>query len=187
VRIFVALDIPEETRRTIAQFTAELRDGCRGARWTRPEGIHVTLKFIGETTTERVAHIQAVLADVHSLQPVDLRFRNTGFFPNARHPRVFWAGVEASENLAELARAVDRALQPLGVPAETRPFAPHLTLARFKSEDGLPQLLKALEQRGASEFGATQASEFHLFESMLKPGGARYTRLASFPFVAGPA
>jgi RNA 2',3'-cyclic 3'-phosphodiesterase len=187
VRIFVALDIPEETRRAIAQFTAELSDCCGGARWTRPEGIHVTLKFIGETAAESVERIKAALTGVHSLQLVDLRFRNTGFFPNARHPRVFWAGVQASQNLAELAGSVDHALQPLGVPAETRSFAPHLTLARFKSEDGLPQLLKALEPSGAREFGASQASEFHLFESILKPGGARYTRLASFPFVARPA
>jgi RNA 2',3'-cyclic 3'-phosphodiesterase len=187
MRIFVALDLPEEVRQALAQFAAGLRACCAGARWTRPEGIHVTLKFIGETKTERVESIQTALAGVHSPHAVDLRFRGAGFFPDARRPRVFWAGVEASPNLTELASAVEAALQPLGIPPETRPFAPHLTLARFKSEDGLAQLLKALEQSPAREFGAARATEFHLYQSILKPNGAHYLRLASFPFTEAAA
>ena len=185
MRVFVALDIPAEVRRAIGEMIARLRDVARGARWVRAEGVHVTLKFIGEIPAERVAAVEQALRDVRSVgiaAPVEAKFRGAGFFPNERHPRVFWAGVEASPNLAELARAVDARLTPLGIAAETREFRPHLTLARFKSEDGLPRLREEIKKLEPFDFGSMRASEFHLFQSQLGAGGAKYTKLASFPF-----
>src|SRR5580658_5066374 len=101
---------------------ARLRDVARGARWVRPEGVHVTLKFIGETPPEQVSAIEGALRGARAAAPVEAKFRGAGFFPNERHPRVFWAGVEASPNLAELAGDVDRRLSALGIAAESREF-----------------------------------------------------------------
>ncbi len=182
MRLFVALDIPAEVRGAIGEMIARLRDVARGARWVRPEGVHVTLKFIGEMPAERVTAIQEGLRGAGVAAPVEARFRGAGFFPNERHPRVFWAGVEASPNLAELAGAVDARLSKLGIAAEVREFRPHLTLARFKSEDGLPRLREEIKKREPFDFGSMRASEFHLFRSELGPGGAKYTKLANFPF-----
>jgi RNA 2',3'-cyclic 3'-phosphodiesterase len=195
VRVFVAIDVPAEVRRALGELIEKLEKACHeargsrrgsaGTRWVRTEGMHATLKFIGEVTPPKVEDIKAALGAIHSPAPVELRFRGTGFFPNPRHPRVFWAGIEASPNLAELAGGVDRGLQSLGIPGETRPFHPHLTLARFKSEEGLEKLHAALDKLGPLEFGATRATEFYLYQSVLKHGGAEYTRLAEFPFVKG--
>ena len=95
---------------------------------------------------------------------------------------MIWCGVEASSNLAMLAADVDRALQPFGFPAESRAFTPHLTLARFDSHKGLDTLVRTTNNLKSYDFGSARQSEFYLYRSFLKPGGAEYTRLATFPF-----
>jgi len=121
---------------------------------------------------------------VRSDRPVTLRFRGLGFFPDEKHPRVFWAGIEASPNLKTLSAAIDKATERLGIPREQRPFSPHLTLARFGSS-GLPEKLRAaIQENAARELGSLRTSQFHLIESKLKPSGAEYTTLESLPFVA---
>jgi len=181
VRIFVALDLTDEVRRALGDLIARLRPECRGARWVRPESMHLTLKFIGQTDSQKLDSIRDALAAVQSDQPVEMQFRGLGFFPNERRPRVIWCGVEASPNLAGLAADVDRALKPLGIPAETRAFVPHLTLARFDSNKGLEKIVRAADELKSYDFGSARNMEFHLCESFLKPSGAEYKRLATFP------
>ncbi len=185
MRVFVALDIPDEVRNAIRSFISKLEKSCPRARWAGVEGMHVTLKFIGEVSPEKVGRIQAELATVRSAQPVEMSFRDVGFFPNQRHPRVFWAGITATPNLTELATEVERGMESLGIPREQRPFRPHLTLARFKSEEGLERLCEALRNFKSVEFGSTRTRELHLYQSQLKPRGAEYTRLATFSFAPG--
>jgi 2'-5' RNA ligase len=183
MRLFVALDIPDAVRRALRELMARLRPEGAGARWVRPEGMHVTLKFLGETDDAKLDSIRAALSSVHSGQAVESDFRGLGFFPDEFHPRVVWCGIEASPNLPLLAADVDRALQPPGFPAESRPFTPHLTLARFNSHKGLDTLVRAANNLKSYYFGSARSSEFHLYQSVLKPSGAEYTRLATFPFV----
>jgi 2'-5' RNA ligase len=113
---------------------------------------------------------------------VTLELRGLGFFPNEKRPRVLWAGINASTNLAMLAADIDRATEKLGIPREQRPFSPHLTLARFEPP-GLPEKLRsAIQENTAREFGTLRTGQFHLIESKLKPSGAEYTTLESFTF-----
>ncbi len=134
---------------------------------------------------EKLSPIQTALSSIHAAQPVELHFRGMGFFPNEHHPRAFWCGIAASPNLAELAANIDRALAPLGIEAETRPFTPHLTLARFKSDEGIREVVHAANDMKSTDFGAATETNFHLYESLLKSTGAQYNRLASFPFSGG--
>jgi len=180
LRLFVAIDIPEDVRSALGELIKSLRGGCRDARWVRIAGLHVTLKFIGETPSKRVADLKSALASIPPSDPIAMDFRGLGFFPNARRPRVLWAGVEAGPELATLANAVEKALSPAGIKQEDRNFSPHLTLARFKDAAGLDALQVAIEKAGPLEFGGATAHEFHLYQSVLKPGGAEYTRLATF-------
>jgi RNA 2',3'-cyclic 3'-phosphodiesterase len=182
MRLFVAIDIPDEVRASLAGLVAKLRPACRSARWVRIEGIHVTLKFIGETPPEKVGAIRAALSAVPERPPAPIVFRGLGYFPNERRPRVLWAGVEGGSELAQLASEVDAALHPLGIVREERTYSPHLTLARFDEPRGLDTLHTAIAKAGPLEFGATTATEFHLYQSILKPGGAEYTRVATFSF-----
>jgi 2'-5' RNA ligase len=187
VRLFVALDFPDAVRKSLREFIARLKPACRGAKWVRPEVMHVTLKFIGEVSGEKLEPIRAALATVHSSASVEMQFRGLGFFPNERRPRVLWCGVEASPNLTELAATIDRALVPVGIAAESRDFVPHLTLARFKPDTDargeLDALVRAAGELKSYDFGRTRETEFHLIESILKPAGAEYKRLESFPIV----
>ncbi len=189
MRLFVAIDIPQAVREALGELIARLRTESRGAKWVRPEAMHVTLKFIGEVDGKQVDAIRAALRVVHSGQAVEMNFRGLGFFPHERRPRVLWCGIAATPNLAELAAAVDGALQPLEIPAEPREFVPHLTLARFSLDRGGPEaqdkLVHAADELMSYDFGSTCETEFHLIHSQLNPSGAQYTRLESFPIVKG--
>lgn len=184
MRLFVAIDVPEQSRRRIAAFAAELRAHAPRARWARLDGVHVTLKFIGETAPERAETIRAALRSVRRDAPVEMEFRGAGFFPHERRPRVFWVGIEAAPALAELAAEIERLLETVGIARESRNFHPHLTLARFESPSESGGLRQALAGSGEREFGRLAAREFHLYESRLKPGGARYTRLETYTFAS---
>ncbi|HTU33627.1 MAG TPA: RNA 2',3'-cyclic phosphodiesterase [Candidatus Acidoferrum sp.] len=182
VRLFVAIELREEVRDAIRELIARLAPLARGARWVRPEGMHITLKFIGYVAEDQVDPIRAALSRVRSPHAVELRFRSVGFFPNDKRPRVIWCGVEASSNLAGLAKDIENALEPLGVSRESRDSVPHLTLARFSAPATIPELAQAAAEMHDLEFGAATEKDFHLFESILRPSGAEYRRLASYPF-----
>ena len=191
MRLFVALEIPDETREALALLIAKLKLKCPSAKWVRAATMHVTLKFVGHVGEEKVPAIRDALAQVHASEPIDLRFRGLGFFPHPKRPRVFWCGVEASPNAAPLAADIDKRLTALAIEPETRPFSPHLTLARLDSEklfshgrpsSELAEILQAAQETATVDFGATRAKEFHLFEIKLKPSGAEYMRLETFPF-----
>jgi RNA 2',3'-cyclic 3'-phosphodiesterase len=187
VRLFVALDIPEAVRAALTELSERLQKTCPDARWVRLEGVHVTLKFIGEVPTEDVEDLRQALGELPSFSPIELRFRGLGFFPSARRPRVFWAGVETGPQLAALVAAMEMKLEPLGIPPEKRPFHPHLTLARFETPQRTQTLAAAVEALGAPEFGSENFREFHLYQSVLKRSGAEYTRLVTYPFHREPA
>lgn len=187
MRLFVALDLPDAVREAIRELIAQLKPLSRAPRWVRPEGMHVTLKFLGETNEAKIGAIRAALAAIASPEPIEMHFRSLGFFPHERRPRVLWIGVEASPNLARLAGDAERTLAPLGFEPETRAFVPHLTLARFESPEGAGPLVRRAGELASTDFGSTRASEFHLFQSILKPSGAEYRRLETFAFVRGAA
>ena len=187
MRLFVALDIPENVRGALAALVNRLRAAFMDARWVRVEGVHVTLKFIGEVPTEKLDVIKTALASVPGRAAIPLIFKGLGFFPSERRPRVLWAGIECGPDLTALAAAVETALAPVGIPREDRTFTPHLTLARFEAPRNLAALHAAIENAGPVEFGTTTAKEFHLYQSVLKRGGAEYTRLATYSFTGRTA
>jgi 2'-5' RNA ligase len=187
MRLFVALEIPSTVRENLAALLKSLGGVSPQTRWARPENLHVTLKFIGEVPETNLAAIHSGLASARSDQPVTLDFRGLGFFPSEEHPRVFWAGIEASANLKTLAADIEKAAEELGVPREPRPFSPHLTLARF-APPGLPEKLRsAIQENAGREFGSFRTSQFQLVESKLKSSGAEYTTVERFAFVAAEA
>jgi 2'-5' RNA ligase len=187
VRLFVALEIPSAVRENLAAFLDSLRGIAKEPRWVRPRNLHVTLKFLGEVEETKVEAIRSALKEMRCEQAVTLNFRGLGFFPTEKHPRVFWAGIEASANLKMLASDIEGAIERLGIPREQREFSPHLTLARFERPGLSEALRKAIAANMEREFGSLRTNEFHLIQSKLKPFGAEYTTLASFPFATAEA
>jgi 2'-5' RNA ligase len=182
VRLFVALDLGDTVRTVMAQFCDKLRAEFPSARWVRSEGIHVTLKFIGEVSEDRVAPIENALSTVNSDAPAEMKFRGAGFFPDERRPRVFWIGIDATPNLAEIAAQIETQLEPLEIARESRGFKPHLTLARIQDSRGIEELHAALRRNGPADFGGMRTNEMHLYRSELRRGGAKYTRVKTFAF-----
>jgi 2'-5' RNA ligase len=183
MRLFTAIDLPPEVVRRLDGLITGLRPSAR-LHWSPARNLHITTKFIGEWPEARLAELVQALGSLAPNEPIWIEVRGLGFFPNPRAPRVFWAGVHAPPNLAELARQTDRALHRLGVPLEPRPFSPHLTLARIKEPIPLDRLHASLAALPSTEFGAFTAASFHLYQSKLNPSGSVYTRLAEFPLHA---
>jgi len=195
MRIFIGIDLDPEVRARIERFLEGVEGFAPDARWVRPESLHITLKFIGEQPTEQVETITERLRRVEG-NAFEIRAAGYGFFPTAKAPRVFWIGVHAGPQLAELAETIDMATAELGVPREDRPYSPHLTLARAggRRRSAAPKGRKAdipnamfavLEKRlavmGELDFGTTTAQEFILYQSHLSPKGSKYTKLQRFP------
>jgi len=190
MRLFVALDIPQDIRGRMASFQASLKNLAPDVRWVSPESFHVTLKFIGELPAEKVESLNRALGSVQALG-FELSFREVGFFPTPKAARVFWLGVHAPSALVDLARAVDGVIAQFGVAREEDPFRPHITLARSgsgrpqrQSGDAPNQRFRRIQERLQStpppEFGTMSATEFFLYESRLSPRGAQYTKLERF-------
>jgi len=192
MRIFIGIDLDAEIRERIARFLEGVEGFAPEAHWVRPESLHITLKFIGEQTPEQVAAIAERLRRVDS-GAFEIRCGGYGFFPTAKAPRVFWIGIQAGPQLAELAETIDKATAELGIPREDRAFSPHLTLARGGGKSGSPKWRKgdgpnsifaALEKRlaamGEINFGAMTAREFILYQSQLSPAGSKYTKQERF-------
>jgi 2'-5' RNA ligase len=195
MRIFIGIDLDPEIRGRISRFLEGVQGFAPDARWVRPESLHITLKFIGEQTPERVEAIAERLRRVKGGE-FEIRSGGYGFFPTAKAARVFWIGIHAGPQLAELAGSIDVGTAELGIPRENRPYSPHLTLARVGagSRSGSPKWRKGdapntifatLEKRlaaiGELDFGAMTAREFILYQSQLSPKGSQYTKLQRFP------
>jgi len=185
MRLFVALDFPDAIRAAIRDLMTKLKPLCKDARWVRPEGMHVTLKFIGHVADDKFEPIVHALSGVHSNAPVKMNFRGIGFFPTERRPRVCWCGIEASPNLTKLAKDVEQVLLPLEIEAEGREYVPHLTLARLDSAKRTEKLVEAAAELKSLDLGSARETGFHLFRSVLKRSGAEYFKLKSFRFVKG--
>jgi 2'-5' RNA ligase len=188
MRIFIALDIPEDIRSHIARYVERVQTLVPSARWSRPESMHVTLKFIGQANAARVEEIKRALLQV-TFHPFGVEFRNTGYFPNSRAPRIFWAGVESLHVLPALAAATDAALEKIGIGREDKPYHPHVTLARSGPEPAAQRSFQQLPARLPEEipqFGTMTAQEFFLYKSEPLPGGSRYTKLERFPLKGNP-
>jgi RNA 2',3'-cyclic 3'-phosphodiesterase len=181
MRTFVAIELPEEIRGVLAGEQARFRSAAADARWTRPEGIHLTLKFLGEVPDNQVARVERALREIGHLEPFRVRIKGFGFFPEAVRPHVFWAGVDAPPQLAQLAARVEATLAPLGFAPEKRAFSPHLTLVRFKVPRRQPKLQELVAAGGDGVLGDFEVSEFFLWESKLTPHGAQYRKVAHFP------
>ena len=193
MRAFIAIDLPEEIRRTLGERQAEFRTSCNAGsrsaceiRWTRPQGFHLTLKFLGHVPDDQIDRVIEALQPLRRFEKFSVEVKGFGFFPNARRSRVLWVGVEAPAALEELARRLESAMERLGFAREERPFTPHLTLARFKSPQALPGLEQLLNRRSEASLGRFDVSEFVLFESKLSPHGAEYKRVMSFQSMAEP-
>jgi 2'-5' RNA ligase len=177
IRAFLALEIPNHIRSRLAAAREELRHEMPRARWTRPEGWHLTLKFLGETRRPALAELVTGLAPrLRGLGVITVDLGRPGFFPSSARPRVAWVGgtVEGADKVVE---AVEEAAEAAGFPPARRQWSAHLTMARLKSQWPRNAVHRFLEWGDHLGLDAFTCHEVVLFKSDLRPGGAVYTAL----------
>jgi 2'-5' RNA ligase len=186
VRTFIAIELSEEIRTQLAEAQARLRARSpgRAVKWVHPEGIHLTLKFLGNVPTGKISALSgAIERAVAGHTAFDIHLAGLGCFPDLNRPRVVWVGVEGDlEALEALQRAVEKELNALGYPPEGRRFTAHLTLGRVR-DDAAPDERRRLGEAVRAivlESGAsTTVHQVSLMKSDLQPTGAVYTQLAA--------
>jgi 2'-5' RNA ligase len=192
IRTFIAIELDE----SIKDGLTRLQEGLKGevpqgsVRWVRPASIHLTLKFLGDVPADQIREItRALERSCQGFAPFSLTCGGLGCFPNLKRPRVVWVGVhEETGTLAQLQKAIEANVAPLGYPTEKRKFSPHLTLGRVQRRVSSSDLHRLGEQVGSSEIGTLGQMEVrsvNLMRSDLRPSGAVYTRLAEVKLKGG--
>jgi len=184
LRTFVAIELDSALKAALrhAQEGLSGQIAARSVRWVHVEGIHLTLKFLGDTPVEKVERVKAALVQAaEEVGPFRLAAKGLGCFPNMRQPRVVWVGVEEPLGaLSRLQKAVEAHVGPLGFPAEQRAFSPHLTLGRvqqYASHSEARMIGDAVAGSAVETLGEMQATAVSYIKSDLGPGGAVYARL----------
>jgi len=185
IRSFIAIELSEDLRSRLAALRNELERAEHSfVRWADPEGIHLTLKFLGNIPLRQVGEINGAMdGAVQGIPPFRLEISGLGGFPNLGQPRVLWIGIRGeTQMLSRLQHSIDSALISLGFAKEERPFVPHLTLARLR-QGAFPEerksfgnLARSVHFEGGYPINAEAVS---LMRSQLTPCGAIYTRLSA--------
>jgi len=181
IRAFIAVNLAAPVIEEIAKVRSALQEAQGDIRWTRVEGLHLTLKFLGDIARGQAEPILAALQVALGERPaLRVQAQGLGAFPNLKRPRVLWVGL-SGEGLKELSEAVETALMPLDFPPEEREFTPHLTLGRVRSLRGWERVLAAVKEYEHVRFGESTVHQVTLYQSELRPDGAIYSPLGSVP------
>lgn len=179
MRLFIAIELPEEIKGAIGALQDRFRASGLGANWTRPEGIHLTLKFLGDVEEKKIDSINAAMEQAAAgTGALRLSVSGAGAFPDVRSPRVVWLGLSGDiGQLSALQADLENAMIRLGFEREARPFTPHLTLARIKFPRPRDDWQRALAGIGIVGLTAFTADRVSLMQSELHSGGAVYREL----------
>ncbi len=186
IRAFFAIELSPQIQKELETILINLQQsGLRNVKWVKPNAIHLTLKFLGESSPQELSRIGNEVRSIASAtSSMELQVQGMGAFPNLRRPRVVWVGVQAPPALYRLQQALEDAAERAGYPREDRTFSPHLTLGRVRREASpadLARLGETIAQKPIGMLGRMTVNQFVLFRSDLKPEGAIYTPLAHFP------
>ncbi len=186
MRIFVAINPPQEVRSRVSAAARPLRDAGFPIRWVADENVHLTLKFLGELTEERVEEVcRAVDGAVEGLTQYDVSLGGFGVFPSPRRPSVVWAGIDLDPALAELQSRTEEALARIGYPREDRRFHPHLTLGRAKKKARPSEFAGLAEALERLQYGDSfRVRSVDVMRSVLMPTGAVYDIIHSAELVS---
>lgn len=184
LRAFIAIDLPDNVRSSLGEAQEVLKLQRFRVKWVRPQNIHLTLKFLGNTDAVDIDKIVAAMAlATKDCAVVSLAAKRIGVFPDIRRPRVIWAGLSGQlEILQDIQRTLDGLLADVGFPKETRGFKAHLTLGRVKGKIARNRLKDAIDKLKGFESKSFDVNRIILFESELRPSGAVYTQLQGVTF-----
>ena len=181
-RVFLAIELPDRVRTQLAEHARHLREAVpeASASWSRPENVHLTLKFFGNVDKDDLPRISAAAERAAGeFSPFQIRIGGTGVFPKPSRAQVLWIGVnDPSGRLSELQRRLEDECEAEGFAKENRAYKPHLTIARLRHLEGARRLAEAHLQT-KFDLIDVRVTEFVLFRSELSPKGSRYTAIST--------
>lgn len=177
IRAFICFEIPKEVSYSLRNLIHNLKTCGRGVRWVGHNGIHLTLKFLGEVEEQQIAETESKLEHIASnFHPFSISISGPGVFPNIKKPRIFWVGLdEPTEYIQRIQQDIEKTLVPLGFEEEKRRFSPHLTLGRVKFNGPTIEKIARELLRTTIKKQKFSVNELVLMKSDLQPGGAHYT------------
>jgi 2'-5' RNA ligase len=185
VRCFIAIELPEEIKAGLTRLQAQLKSGSqRGVKWVDPYSIHLTLKFLGNVSGDRISQITGAIGQAaQGIFPFFLEVKGLGVFPNLRRVQVAWVGITGEvDKLAQLQQRIESNLARLGFAPELRPFTPHLTLARVRDQASPDERQRFGQLIASTKFEAAypfQVEAISLIRSQLTREGAIYSQISS--------
>jgi 2'-5' RNA ligase len=179
LRTFIAIEINDHVRRELTSLQDKLREANADVKWTEPENLHITIKFLGDTPAEKLPEINAVLDQTaRAFHSFDLDIGELGAFPNTHAPRIIWAGAtRQADQVAAIAAMIEAGLEPLEFKKEDRAFTAHITLGRTRSPHGKARLSKALTETALPPGLTQRVSRLTFFQSHLTSQGPVYTAI----------
>ena len=184
IRSFIAIELPDELKLKLGQLKARLQSGEQSpVKWVDPDSIHLTLKFLGNIASDRIGEITGALEQAaRTVPPFRLEVKDLGAFPNLKRVQVVWVGISGQmDKLGQLQQGIESNLAQLGFTSESRPFTPHLTLARLRDRVPLEERQRFGQLIGETTFeaGTIKVDAVSLMRSQLTREGAIYNRISS--------
>ncbi len=179
MRTFIAIQIPDIVKSELVQIIDKLKSSQADVKWIKPEGIHLTLKFLGNIDEQKATEVKEVLNKAAKAEiPFEITLEGLGAFPKPASPKVIWTGVkEGAQNTINLVKNLEEQLEKIGFEKERRSFYPHLTLGRLRSPQNKGKLSSLLESTEFKSSSIIKVTRLALIQSTLTPTGAIYNPL----------
>ena len=185
LRLFIAIELPSNIIDGLRNVQEELKDKSNKSSWAKPENIHLTLKFLGDTETGKIDSMVNILEGIAGRSfSFEISVKGVGTFPAAGNPRVIWVGIEENKDMLQLYNNIEEGLAALGFEKERRDFKPHLTIGRIKFLNDRAGLRRGLEKVAGLNLARFAVAGFALFKSTLTPEGAIHTKLKEYTLQA---
>lgn len=179
LRCFIAIELPEEIKESLAETQRELKKFGADIRWVSPGNIHLTLKFLGDTDEGQIEKISENLSGIcRGFKVFNLEMAGLGVFPGTRSPKVLWAGLNGSHEIIDLQKEIEKSVAHFGFKPEKREFSPHLTIGRFRSLKNKDAMLEAVTSEKVKNQGLFEVKTVALIKSSLTKSGSVYTKIS---------
>ena len=184
VRAFIAIELSDDIKKELEEIKSVLMSrNSTPAKWVDPQSIHLTLKFLGDITSDKVAEVlDGIKSGVDGISSFQIQLAGLGIFPNLARTQVVWAGITGGmDQLKQLQKNIEIEMDKQGIPRENRTFTPHLTLARVRNHATSEERKRLGDLVTGTPFtgGAMRVDSVNLMKSQLTRQGALYTRLGS--------
>ncbi len=179
MRIFIAVELPDEVKKNIVELVSELKEVGSGVKWVEEKNLHITLKFLGWVEDRKVDHVvELATKAAGGTGSFKAKFEGTGTFPSGKNPRVVWVGMgEGGEKLKKLADSLEESLSNAGYRSEEKEFSSHVTIGRVKEKKGVEKLKEKMADFKDPKFGEAIIDHIDIMKSTLTPKGPIYERI----------